>query len=103
MRYRHAGFVTMLKLFLLLMLATACTSTRGYAQSHIAQVAAQRAQTLAGVRSKLAQLRAEQEINRAALERSPSENERNRLNARAAQIQSTLTDLRAQEKELTHN
>jgi hypothetical protein len=91
------------RLFLILMLATACAATTSHAQPSTAQNSAQRAQALAGVRSKLSQLRAEQDMNKAALGNGPSDEDRDRLNVRAYQIASTIAILRAQEIELAKN
>jgi hypothetical protein len=91
------------RLFLILMLATACAAATSHAQSSTAQNSAQRAQALAGVRSKLSQLRAEQDMNKAALGNGPSDEDRDRLKVRASQIASTIAILRAQEIELAKN
>jgi hypothetical protein len=87
------------RLIFIVIIATAATA---HPQPQPSQPYAQRAQTLAGVRSKLAQLRAELEMNRAVLAGGdlPADDQA-RLSARATQIAAEIDALRAQERALT--
>lgn len=72
------------------------------AQPQASQSDPQKAQMLAGVRSKISQLRAELQMNRAALASGglPAD-DKARLNARASQIVAEIDALQAQEREIT--
>jgi hypothetical protein len=87
------------RLIFIVIIAAAATA---HPQAQPSQPSAQHAETLVGIRSKLAQLRAELEMNRAVLAGGglPADDQA-RLNARAAQIAAEIDALLAQERALT--
>lgn len=86
----------------LVCIAILATAAAAHAGPPASPPSAQHAQALAGVRARLAQLRAELGVNKAALAGGglPAEDQA-RLNARAREIAVQIDALLAQERELT--